>query len=169
VIGLERTDYANLGPISRSARNTAARLNADIAKVPIGCPIVIDGLAFGVLPEACSFRKRTPLIALVHQPLALESALNAKQSEALREIIASAAARCDGLGDGETISYIQYVDLAAQVSKLLDDSSIVSISACRRLEIARDDERQPSRKATRVGLSVVCQAHPTNLCENAGA
>jgi glycosyltransferase involved in cell wall biosynthesis len=77
---------------SPSQRATALGM---ISKVPIGCPIVIDGLAFGVLPEVCSFRKRTPLIALVHQPLALESALNAKQSEALldseREALAGAA------------------------------------------------------------------------------
>jgi glycosyltransferase involved in cell wall biosynthesis len=41
-----------------------------------GQPIVIDGLAFGVLPvAAASLHQRNPLIALVHQPLALESGL----------------------------------------------------------------------------------------------
>jgi glycosyltransferase involved in cell wall biosynthesis len=69
---------------SPSQRATALAL-AMISEVPIGCPIVIDGLAFGVLPEACSFQKRAPIIALVHQPLALEATLNAKQSEALRD------------------------------------------------------------------------------------
>ena len=38
---------------------------------------MIDGLAFGVLPAAAaSLHQRNPLIALVHQPLALESGLS---------------------------------------------------------------------------------------------
>src|SRR6516162_2287866 len=42
-----------------------------------GQPIAIDGLAFGVLPAAAaSLHQRNPLIALVHQPLALESGLS---------------------------------------------------------------------------------------------
>ena len=46
---------------------------AILSAVQSGCPIVLDGLAFGALPEAGALRSRTPLIALVHQPLALES------------------------------------------------------------------------------------------------
>jgi hypothetical protein len=52
-----------------------------LAKVPRGCPIVLDGLAFGALPEAGTLRSRTPLIALVHQPLALESGLDGAQAD----------------------------------------------------------------------------------------
>ena len=55
---------------------------------PQGQPIVIDGLAFGVLPAAAiSLHQRNPLIALVHQPLALEcgipvaDAINFRASE----------------------------------------------------------------------------------------
>lgn len=48
-------------------------------------PIVIDGLAFGVLPEAAAALHRThPVIALVHHPLALETGLTERESEALR-------------------------------------------------------------------------------------
>jgi glycosyltransferase involved in cell wall biosynthesis len=48
-----------------------------LARMPQGQPIVIDGLAFGVLPAAAaSLHQRNPLIALVHQPLALESGLS---------------------------------------------------------------------------------------------
>lgn len=44
--------------------------------VPDGVPILIDGLAFGVLPEAASFlRSPHRLIALVHHPLALETGI----------------------------------------------------------------------------------------------
>jgi hypothetical protein len=41
---------------------------AILSAVPAGCPVVLDGLAFGALPEAGALRCRTPLIALVHQP-----------------------------------------------------------------------------------------------------
>jgi glycosyltransferase involved in cell wall biosynthesis len=50
-----------------------------------GCPIVLDGLAFGALAEAGALRYRTPLIALVHQPLALDSGLDAAQADVFRE------------------------------------------------------------------------------------
>ena len=44
-------------------------------------PLVIDGLAFGVLPEvAAQLQQRHPLIALVHHPLAFETGLSAEQS-----------------------------------------------------------------------------------------
>jgi len=58
---------------------------AKLSEVPRGCPIVLDGLAFGALPEAGPLRSRTPLIALVHQPLALESGLDTAQSDLFRE------------------------------------------------------------------------------------
>ena len=54
----------------RSARDRAAQL---LLAVPAGAPIVVDGLAFGVLPEAArELAADHPLVALVHHPLALE-------------------------------------------------------------------------------------------------
>jgi glycosyltransferase involved in cell wall biosynthesis len=48
-------------------------------------PIVIDGLAFGVLPEAAlELRSHHPLVALVHHPLAFESGLLPEQIAVLR-------------------------------------------------------------------------------------
>ena len=56
-----------------------------LAATPPGCPIVVDGLAFGVLPEAAQALHRWhPLIALVHHPLALETGVPAGEAEALR-------------------------------------------------------------------------------------
>ena len=56
-----------------------------LEKTPEGCPIVIDGLAFGVLPEAAaSLQTRNPLIALVHHPLAFESGLSRADAETFR-------------------------------------------------------------------------------------
>jgi glycosyltransferase involved in cell wall biosynthesis len=58
------------------AENRAAALPL-LTRMPQGQPIVIDGLAFGVLPAAAaSLHQRNPLIALVHQPLALQSGLS---------------------------------------------------------------------------------------------
>ncbi len=60
-------------------------------------PIVIDGLAFGALPEAAAALQRTHrVVALVHHPLALETGLTERESEALlaSERAALAAARC---------------------------------------------------------------------------
>jgi glycosyltransferase involved in cell wall biosynthesis len=45
--------------------------------VPPGRPIVIDGLALGVLPEAAKALESTyPVVALVHHPLALEAGIS---------------------------------------------------------------------------------------------
>src|ERR1700730_3857089 len=56
-----------------------------LSAVPAGCPVVLDGLAFGALPEAGALRCRTPLIALVHQPLALDPGLHITQADTFRE------------------------------------------------------------------------------------
>jgi len=67
---------------SMAQRATALAI---LSEVPAGCPVVLDGLAFGALPEAGALRHRTPLIALVHQPLALDPGLEVKQADAFRE------------------------------------------------------------------------------------
>jgi glycosyltransferase involved in cell wall biosynthesis len=67
--------------------SVAQRANAltMLSAVPGGCPIVLDGLAFGALPEAGALQSRIPLVALVHQPLALEPALDTAQADSFRE------------------------------------------------------------------------------------
>jgi glycosyltransferase involved in cell wall biosynthesis len=51
---------------------------------PKGRPLVIDGLALGVLPQAAQALAPThPLIALVHHPLALESGISPATAAAL--------------------------------------------------------------------------------------
>jgi glycosyltransferase involved in cell wall biosynthesis len=57
-----------------------------LAELPAEPPIVIDGLAFGVLAEeAQAIAHGRMLIALVHHPLALETGLSAGESAALRD------------------------------------------------------------------------------------
>ncbi len=79
-------DVIDLGdgyPRPDAAKRAAAQ--ELLAKIPQGHPIVIDGLAFGVLQEtAASLHKRNPLIALVHHPLALESGLTLGDAEKFR-------------------------------------------------------------------------------------
>jgi glycosyltransferase involved in cell wall biosynthesis len=57
-----------------------------LRRVPAGQPIVVDGLALGVLPDAAvALRLSHRVIALVHHPLALESGLAPAETAALRD------------------------------------------------------------------------------------
>ena len=50
------------------------------------CPVVVDGLALGALPEAAEkIARRAPLVALVHHPLALETGLSPADAQKLFE------------------------------------------------------------------------------------
>jgi glycosyltransferase involved in cell wall biosynthesis len=81
-----RVDVLDLGnefPRPSPATRVAAR--AKLAAVPSSTPIVIDGLAFGVLPDIAEVLSRTHrLVALVHHPLAFESGLTDEEAQALR-------------------------------------------------------------------------------------
>ena len=83
--------------------------------VPKNCPIVIDGLALGVLPEAAKeLRERNPLLALVHHPLALETGLRAGRRGG------TAKERARGAGGGARRGGDQSVDLEL----LVDDYDV---------------------------------------------
>jgi glycosyltransferase involved in cell wall biosynthesis len=81
-----RSEIINLGddfPFPGAQTRAAAR--ARLAALPGDAPIVIDGLAFGALPEvAKQLCASHCLIALVHHPLALESGLSSSDADALR-------------------------------------------------------------------------------------
>jgi len=81
-----RIEVVNLGDgFPYPAADTRATACARLAALPPGHPVVIDGLAFGVLPEAAeALRASHPLVALVHHPLALESGLSAADAACLR-------------------------------------------------------------------------------------
>ena len=67
---------------SDAARKAALDM---LSAVPEETPIVIDGLAFGVLPDAAAdLAANHRLVALVHHPLALESGLTSEEAFALR-------------------------------------------------------------------------------------
>jgi glycosyltransferase involved in cell wall biosynthesis len=94
-----RVDVVGLGegfPRPDAAVKAAAR--DALAAVPEKCPIVIDGLALGVLPEAANeLRERNSLLALVHHPLALETGLPAADAEAMRKSEREALAAARGV------------------------------------------------------------------------
>jgi glycosyltransferase involved in cell wall biosynthesis len=72
---------------------TLAAAGARLADVPKGRPIVIDGLAFGVMAEAASrLQQSHPLIALVHHPLALETGVSQQDAAVLRAAESAALA-----------------------------------------------------------------------------
>src|SRR5258707_3320691 len=82
-----RPEFMNLGDgFPYPDALTRACAVAQLSDVPKGRPIVIDGLALGVLPEAAERLSAShPLIALVHHPLALETGTTAEQAEMLRQ------------------------------------------------------------------------------------
>jgi glycosyltransferase involved in cell wall biosynthesis len=73
--------------------DTRAAAGARLAALPLQHPIVVDGLAFGALPEAAdALRASHRLIALVHHPLALETGLSATDRASLHRSERSALA-----------------------------------------------------------------------------
>ena len=80
----------------RAGPDQRALAHERLLSAPQDAPVVVDGLAFGALPdEAREASKSHCLIALVHHPLALETGLSAPAAEAFRvsETQALAAAR----------------------------------------------------------------------------
>lgn len=56
---------------------------AIVRSLPKDCLLLIDGLAYGAMPEALIERFERPVIALCHHPLALENGISATRAEAL--------------------------------------------------------------------------------------
>jgi glycosyltransferase involved in cell wall biosynthesis len=81
-----RTDVVDLGDgFPRPTAQTRAAAGARLAALSKDAPIVIDGLAFGVLPEAGrTLSASHTVVALVHHPLALEAGLDAATAASLR-------------------------------------------------------------------------------------
>jgi glycosyltransferase involved in cell wall biosynthesis len=88
-------DVLNLGegfPGVDDARLSQAQ--SMLSSAPGNAPLVVDGLALGVLPEAAaSLRKSHRLIALVHHPLAYEAGLSFEEQTALKRSERQALAR----------------------------------------------------------------------------
>ncbi|MEI2386283.1 glycosyltransferase family 4 protein [Breoghania sp. JC706] len=101
--GLERRGWS-LMPLSLgvgfpfAATEVCERALAQLSGLPQAVPVVIDGLALGVLPAAAAtLGAGRPLIGLVHHPLALESGLSRETAEGLRTSERHALAGCRGV------------------------------------------------------------------------
>ena len=92
-------DVLDLGEgFPRPSAERKADARQRLADVPAGRPLVIDGLAYGVLPETAEeLRERNPLVALVHHPLALETGLSPADAEALFKSEQAALAASRGI------------------------------------------------------------------------
>jgi glycosyltransferase involved in cell wall biosynthesis len=88
-------------------RRGAARV---LARIPDGALAIVDGLAFGALPEeAAREQQRLRLVALVHHPLALETGLPAIDADRLRasELRALASARAVIVTSRRTVAAVE--------------------------------------------------------------
>jgi len=80
---IEVADIGNEFP--RPSARALADARAKLLAVTKGTPIVVDGLAFGVMPEiAAALRHDYPLLALVHHPLALETGIPPAEANEFR-------------------------------------------------------------------------------------
>ena len=94
-----QVDVVALGDgFPRPSLDTRDAARKRLAAMPKGCPLLIDGLAYGVLPEAArELRERHPIVALVHHPLALETALKPEEVRAFRSSEQDALALAHGI------------------------------------------------------------------------
>lgn len=79
-------DFLDVGSgYPRPDAATLATTRRQLASVPAGTPLMIDGLVFGLIPDiAGALAPSHPLIALVHHPLALETGWSKADTERLR-------------------------------------------------------------------------------------
>ena len=94
-----QVDVIGLGEgFPRPSPAVKAEARDRIAAVAKDCPIVVDGLAFGVLPEAAKeLHDRNLLLALVHHPLALETGLAPADAATLKTSEYDALAAAHGV------------------------------------------------------------------------
>jgi glycosyltransferase involved in cell wall biosynthesis len=94
-----QVDVVGLGDgFPRPSAAQKAFAQARLAEMTKGTPIVIDGLAFGVMPEAARALYRDyPLVGLVHHPLALETGLSSSDAAAMKLSEKAALAATQGV------------------------------------------------------------------------
>jgi glycosyltransferase involved in cell wall biosynthesis len=114
-------DLAGLGegfPWPDESQRTAA--TAQLVALPDSSPIVVDGLAFGVLPEAArALVARRAVVALVHHPLALEGGLTEAQAARLADSERAALAEATRvIATSRTTAELLRRDFAVPAEKL---------------------------------------------------
>jgi glycosyltransferase involved in cell wall biosynthesis len=90
--GVEATHVAIPGSYPDPSREDFHATALAIAKTPKDSILLIDGLAYAVIPPALIRGFDRPIIALVHHPLCLEAGLDAERAEDLRTMEIAALA-----------------------------------------------------------------------------
>ena len=72
------------GTFPRPSAADLAETERLLSAVPSGTPLLVDGLALGVIPPDLIDRVGRPLVALVHHPLGLEAGLSAAEAGTLK-------------------------------------------------------------------------------------
>lgn len=108
------------GGFPRPTAEIRAAACAKLAALPSRSPIVVDGLALGVLPDAAeALRASHSLVALVHHPLALELGLSADEAAALRRGECAALARaCRVIATSATTARLLAADYGVAPDRL---------------------------------------------------
>ena len=136
-----QVDVVDLGDgFPRPSAATKAAAREKLLAIPKDCPVVVDGLAFSVLPEAANeLRERNPLLALVHHPLALETGLAPADAEALRKTERDALAAARGI-----------VAVSPAIGQLLTDEYDVLLEAI--TVVVPGTDRAESAKGSQDGI-----------------
>jgi glycosyltransferase involved in cell wall biosynthesis len=141
-----RVDVAELGDgFPLPSEHTQRAAHARLAALPSTAPIVVDGLAFGALPNVMrELGASRRLIALVHHPLSFETELSRKVAEALRASEAEALRHACGV-----------IATSAFTARLLVSDYGV---AADRVKIVRpgNDRKVRARAAGKVPLALLC-------------
>lgn len=82
--GVQPMHVALPGSFPNASEADLADCAAIVQGLPADCPLLIDGLAYGAMPEALIRTFNRPIIALCHHPLALENGISAARAEALQ-------------------------------------------------------------------------------------
>lgn len=82
-LGVEMTHIALPGSFPAPPPQDMDTAFHQLTAVPAGCPVIIDGLAFGAMDPARVAQIKAPIVALIHHPLALESGLDPARAQEL--------------------------------------------------------------------------------------
>jgi glycosyltransferase involved in cell wall biosynthesis len=109
-----------------AARRQTARV---LASLPDGATVVVDGLAFGAMPEEAAHEaNRLRIVALVHHPLAEETGLDAVTAEGLRDSEARAlqSARLTVVTSRATAARMPAYGVAADTVIVVEPGTVVA-------------------------------------------
>ncbi|MCZ8187325.1 MAG: glycosyltransferase family 4 protein [Beijerinckiaceae bacterium] len=93
--GVQAMHVALPGSFPMASDEDLADCAAIVQGLPPGCPLLIDGLAYGAMPAGLIRSFNRPIIALCHHPLALENGISAARAQALHASEATALSLAD--------------------------------------------------------------------------